>query len=273
MCSDPYIHGFSRAEQARLVRQAEILAPGVIEGLQLTGSERVLELGCGVGAELKLLARRWPGLSLTGVDRSPSHLAAARELLEPEIRVGRVTLLEADARALPFPDDSFDRVLTIWMLEHVADPAAVLREAERVLHPDGRAVLTEVDNASFRFEPPLEAIADWWDRFNDWQQHAGGDPYVGRKLEALLHTLGWRDIQAEWFPNVSSRHAPARRDELLAYLQDLLLSGADTLIREGVVTHADRDSLLSAFRQAASNPAIEFQYLAIRAGAQPPPNH
>jgi ubiquinone/menaquinone biosynthesis C-methylase UbiE len=266
---DGYIHGFSRAEQVRLVRQAEILAPGVIGGLGLCGSERVLELGCGVGAELKLLARRWPGLVLTGVDRSPSHLAAARDLLAEELHAGRVSLVEADVRALPFPDDSFDRVLTIWMLEHVADPASVLGEAARVLHPRGRAVLTEVDNASFRFDPPLEPIAAWWERFSAWQQRAGGDPYVGRKLEGLLRTLGWRDVHAEWFPNVSSRHAPARRGELLAYLQELLLSGAETLMREGVVTDADRESLLGAFGEAASDPAITFQYLAFRVSARP----
>lgn len=267
-----YIHGFSRAEQERLVRQAEILAPGVIDRLPLAGSERVLELGCGVGAELLLLARRWPGLRLSGVDRSRTHLAAARELLRDRIRAGDISLVEADAAALPWPDGSFDRVLTIWMLEHVPDPAPILREAARVLAPDGRVILTEVDNKSFRFDPRVEAIAEWWNRFSDWQQGAGGDPYIGGKLEGLLKGMAWRDIRADWFPNVSSRHDPARRRVLLDYLRDLLLSGADALQRDGVVSASDRQELVRAFRHIADNPAADFEYLAVRVTARPPPS-
>ena len=72
-----YIHGFSGAEQARLIEQADILAPKVFAGVNYSGAGSLLEIGCGVGAELKQVARRWPGVKVTGIDLSWPHLQAA----------------------------------------------------------------------------------------------------------------------------------------------------------------------------------------------------
>ena len=264
---DCYIHGFSLEEQRRLHRQADVLAPNVFHGLDFSEVDRLLELGCGVGAELRLLSERWPGLHLTGVDRSEVHLAAARDSLR-----GRdIDLVQADATDLPFPDASFDRVITIWMLEHVADPAVVMKEALRVVKPDGLAIFTEVDNATFRFDPRVDAIADWWEHFSRWQQSAGGDPSVGPKLEAIARDLGCRDVRAEEFPNVSSRHEPGRRQILLKYLEELLLSGTDALRESGAVDDVEERNLRAAFAEVARDPSIEFQYLAVRMTCRPIP--
>ena len=62
----------------RLVRQAEILRPVLLAGLDLAAGERVLEVGCGVGAVLGELAAAEPTLQLTGLDRSAEQLAGAR---------------------------------------------------------------------------------------------------------------------------------------------------------------------------------------------------
>ena len=60
-----YIHGFSAAEQRHLLEQADILAPKVFAGVDYSGVRNLLEIGCGVGAELKQVARRWPRVRLT----------------------------------------------------------------------------------------------------------------------------------------------------------------------------------------------------------------
>jgi SAM-dependent methyltransferase len=89
----------------------------------LTG--RVLDVGCGLQPYRALL-----GTLVTeyiGLDR-PGPYAA------PDV--------EGDARSLPFPDHSFDGVMSTQVLEHVVDPAATLREIARVLRPGGRVVLT-----------------------------------------------------------------------------------------------------------------------------------
>jgi cyclopropane fatty-acyl-phospholipid synthase-like methyltransferase len=114
--SEGYIHGFSEDERDRLVAQAELwrdrfLTPGLTYG---TG-ERLLEIGCGVGAVLAVLGETFPRLELTGIDLVPSQIAAARDLLAS--RGVKAELHVADAAKLPFDDASFDHVYGVWVLE------------------------------------------------------------------------------------------------------------------------------------------------------------
>jgi ubiquinone/menaquinone biosynthesis C-methylase UbiE len=67
-------------------------------------------------------------------------------------------LVEGDALALPFAEDSFDHVWMMWFLEHIADPLAALREARRVLVQSGRITAIEVDYATCRAEPSTHAV-------------------------------------------------------------------------------------------------------------------
>jgi 2-polyprenyl-6-hydroxyphenyl methylase / 3-demethylubiquinone-9 3-methyltransferase len=95
-------------------------------------SARVLDLGCGGGLISNALAER--GLQLTGIDASQSSLAVAAR----HDRTGDVCYQLGDARALDFPDASFDIVTAMDFLEHVDQPEQVIREAARVLVPNGR---------------------------------------------------------------------------------------------------------------------------------------
>ena len=94
--AEAYIHGFGPVEEQRLRDQAAVLAPVVFADMDLPATGRLLELGCGVGAELDLLAARWPGLVLTGIDLSPSHLRAAGRHLDD-----RATLMRGNTGCLP----------------------------------------------------------------------------------------------------------------------------------------------------------------------------
>jgi ubiquinone/menaquinone biosynthesis C-methylase UbiE len=259
-----YIHGYSRREQQRLLEQARVLAPQVFAGLELGGAGRLLEIGCGVGAELDLIHRRWPRLQLTGVDRSRRHLVAARDLLAPLIAAGRARLVQADGARLPFAAERFERVITVWLLEHVPDPERVLAEALRVLTPDGELVCVEVDNRCFGFSPELPAIAHWWRQLNAHQQRAGGHPFIGGSLAHLATRLGARGVRTENLAVISSQRDPLRRETLLRYLEDLLRSAAPSLLAEGAVTPSDATALQAAFATARSDPTVEFRYFAVR---------
>jgi SAM-dependent methyltransferase len=67
-------------------------------------------------------------------------------------------LRQADAVRLPFENGSFDDVWMMWFLEHVADPVAVLREARRVLAPDGELTAIEVDYTSVWATPASDSL-------------------------------------------------------------------------------------------------------------------
>ena len=105
-----------------------------IELLNLRVGESVLLLGVGTGLDLPHLQA---GVKVTGIDLSPAMLRQAQHKAN-----GRnVNLLEMNAQALDFPDDSFDVVVLNLILSVVPDGAVVFREAWRVLRPGGRAVI------------------------------------------------------------------------------------------------------------------------------------
>jgi SAM-dependent methyltransferase len=96
---------------------------------------RVLELGAGTGLNL----RHYPdGVDLVVSEPDP----AMRARLEKRA-AGRATVIAAGAEELPFPDDSFDTVVSTLVLCTVADPDAALAEVRRVLAPGGRLLLIE----------------------------------------------------------------------------------------------------------------------------------
>jgi ubiquinone/menaquinone biosynthesis C-methylase UbiE len=260
--SEHYIHGFSDAERLRLIEQAQMLADPVFGGLDFSGDRSLLEAGCAVGAELNLIARRAPHLALTGLDLSAVHLRAGRGWLQEQ---ERIHLIQGDARALPFPDDSFDVGMTIWLLEHVADAAAVVRELLRVVRPTGRVILTEVDNRTFGFDPPQPAIGAWWDAFNRCQAELGaGDPFVGHRLGRISESLGAEVLAEEPRLVITSTDATRDRADQLRYLRELLASGADRMLAHGYATAAMERAMTAAFEAVQTTPAVAFHYGAVR---------
>lgn len=264
---DGYIHGFGAGEEQRLWEQADVLAGAVFEHLPLVEQGLLLELGCGVGAELAHVHRRRPDLRLLGVERSPTHAAAARR------RVGDIaTVMQADATRLPLPDGCVDETLTIWVLEHVDNPDAVVAEALRVLRADGTLVCTEVDNATFAFHPALPAISEWWDRFNQVQAAGGGDPFVGRRLETIARDAGAEVLEVRDVAVVASQSEPERREVLIDYIADLLASGARTMIAAGAVDATELVALEADLDHARNDLTVGWEYHAVQLTCRPGSN-
>lgn len=115
-----HIHGFSKSEQERLIEQAQVPAPGAFGELSLTRAGRLLEL--------EIILDWWPGLAVTGLEISASHILAARRRLSDCVARKQASLIRGDAHRLPVAPQSFDCVITIWMLEHVSGPHTVPAE-------------------------------------------------------------------------------------------------------------------------------------------------
>ena len=101
---------------------------------------RIVDFGCGSGANTVLLANR--GAHVWGVDISADLIKLARRRLEVNGRAGSAEFIVASAHDLPFPDGSIDIVFGIAILHHL-DLALVSKEVHRVLRPGGRAIFQE----------------------------------------------------------------------------------------------------------------------------------
>jgi ubiquinone/menaquinone biosynthesis C-methylase UbiE len=115
-----------------------ILFAGGREWLGVQASGEVLEVGVGTGRNLPFYS---PSVHLTGIDISPKMIDRARR--RAAILGRRVDLRVGDAQALPFPDDSFDTVVSSLALCSIPDDRRAIAEARRVLRPGGRVALLE----------------------------------------------------------------------------------------------------------------------------------
>jgi ubiquinone/menaquinone biosynthesis C-methylase UbiE len=96
----------------------------------------VLDLGAGTGQIPIELCRRMPDIRVVAVDAAASMLAVARQNITAAALTNRISPFLADAKQLPFPDHSFQAVISNSILHHVAEPAQVLAEAVRVAEPE-----------------------------------------------------------------------------------------------------------------------------------------
>jgi arsenite methyltransferase len=111
---------------------------------RLAEGERVLDLGSGAGTD-SLVAAQMVGERghVTGIDMTPAMLAKARGAAA-EVRATNVEFLEGEAEALPFPDETFDVVISNGVIDLIPDKDAVFAELNRVLAPGGRIQIADV---------------------------------------------------------------------------------------------------------------------------------
>jgi SAM-dependent methyltransferase len=178
------------------------------------------------------------------------------------------TLLEANALALPFEDQSLDHVWMMWLLEHIADPPAALREARRVLVPGGRITAIEVDYGTCRAEPSTPAIETLL-RAMVHGMAASGWSDAGTRLPAWLAEAGFREVvegeRAYWWVD----------DDLASqahYAADVMESAFDALARAPGATEEDLRAGLEDLRSLPDIPGAGLGWVVhkstgVRSGA------
>ncbi|MFF2146059.1 methyltransferase domain-containing protein [Kitasatospora sp. NPDC058190] len=190
----PYVHGYSDTEAQRLGDQADTLAELLHAGTAYPAGSRVLEAGCGVGAQTVHLLAGSPGVLLTAADLSADSLSRARARVAAEAPTAQVAWHHGDLHRLPFADGAFDHVFLCFVLEHLPDPAAGLAALRRVLRPGGTITVIEGDHGSALFHPESAPARRTVDHLVRLQAEAGGDALIGRRLYPLLTAAGFADV-------------------------------------------------------------------------------
>jgi ubiquinone/menaquinone biosynthesis C-methylase UbiE len=208
MTAEGYVHGYSVRESERLCDQARTLSELLHAGTRYPRGSRVLECGCGTGAQTVLLAEGSPEAQIISVDVSPASVREARRRAAafPNVAFGA-----ADIFRLPFEDASFDHVFLCFVLEHLAEPVEALRALRRVLRPEGSITVIEGDHGSWYCHPQSAEAARAVECLIEVQARMGGDARIGRRLYPLLVEAGFHE------PRVSPRmvYVDASRPELV----------------------------------------------------------
>jgi ubiquinone/menaquinone biosynthesis C-methylase UbiE len=190
--------GGVEAEVRRLEVQAELSWPEELRRLVALGvadGDRILEIGCGPGVVTRRLRAAFPSSPIVAVDHDPDLLDRARTLDLPE-----ATFVEADAAATGLDAGGFDLVLSRYLWQHLADPAAAAREALRLLVPGGLDVVVDIDDALWGIaDPPAPGLSRILARQTEAQARRAGDRTVGRKLWRLLRDTGHADPHLDLF--------------------------------------------------------------------------
>ena len=246
--SGAYVHGYDERANERLHDQAQTLAELLHHDTSYPAGSRVLEAGCGVGAQTVTLARHSPEARITSIDVSAGSLAAAARKAEAD-GITNVDFRQADIFDLPFEPETFDHVFVCFVLEHLARPVAALEILRGMLRPGGTITVIEGDHGSAYFHPDSDAAHDAIRCQIELQRAAGGDALIGRQVYPLMTAAGFDDVR------VSPRMVYV--DATLPELVDGFTRKTFTAMIEGTREDALAAGLIEAERFDAGVTALE----------------
>ncbi len=172
----------------------------------------VLEIGIGPARIASKIVNYNPGLTVFGIDLSESMLTIAKNNIKQfNIGKGKINLIRADGKRLPFKDNTFDLVLSHNMLHHIPDPVPLLKEVKRVVRPEGGILIRDL------IRPPNKFIA---------------------KLYSYIFGVGYTEKMRRLY--YESMLAAFSKDEIKKMLKD---AGLDVVIRSHFLTHYSLERL------------------------------
>lgn len=115
-------------------RWSRSLSPLLIDFAGIDDGDRVLDVGCGTGSLSLALLEHGPNVRVAGIDASGPYVQFAQQ----QIASPRATLEQGDAQFLSFADDTFDKSVSLLVLNFVPDPGKAVGEMRRVTRPGGR---------------------------------------------------------------------------------------------------------------------------------------
>lgn len=185
-----YVHGYEERENIRLQDQAATLVDLLHSDTLFPAESKVLEAGCGVGAQTITLAKNNPKAHIISIDISEESVTEAQKRVEAE-GFFNVRFQQGDIFNLSFSPKSFDHVFVCFVLEHLSNPLEALKVLKKYIKPGGTITVIEGDHGSTYFHPDSLYAHRAIQCQVDLQKQSGGNANIGRELFPLLNRAGF----------------------------------------------------------------------------------
>ena len=188
-----YLHGYDQKENIRLQDQASTLIELLHSDTSFPPRSKVLEAGCGVGAQTVTLAQNSPEAQIISIDISEASINEARQRVESK-GYSNVHFQQENIFDLPFEPESFDHVFVCFVLEHLPNPSEALSILKKYIRIGGTITVIEGDHGSTYFYPDSEAAHRAIQCQVELQKRSGGNALIGRELYPLLTQAGFEKV-------------------------------------------------------------------------------
>jgi ubiquinone/menaquinone biosynthesis C-methylase UbiE len=187
-----YVHGYTERESIRLEDQADCLNELLHSDTIFPDNSIILEAGCGVGAQTKIVAPKNKSSKFISIDISSDSINKAKELGKSR-NLSNVEFQTGNIFDLKFPDEYFDHIFICFVLEHLPRPAEALKSLKRILKKGGTITLIEGDHGSAYFYPESEFAQKAINAQVTLQSKNGGNALIGRQVFPLLVESGYKN--------------------------------------------------------------------------------
>ena len=260
MSRTKYIHGTSESEQKRLSKLNLLTNESFIKFFNCKPSDKILELGSGLGILADQISRNLSNGKVTGIELMKEQIGSC----PPGSK--NLEFILGDVHKLPFPDASFDKIYGRYILEHISYPVRALREALRVLKPGGEISIQENSILLIEFYPACPKFKKIWKKFAALQHKLGGDSMIGLKLHSLLLKAGFQKVELSSAPEIHWHGKDSFEPWIENLIKNIEGAGSD-LIKFKLATKAQIKNAIEELNVFKENPLASTYFYWNRAKA------
>jgi SAM-dependent methyltransferase len=212
----------------------------------LSAGMRCIDVGCGGGAVTLEMARLVaPGGTVVGVDADEVKIGLARQVAA-ERQLGNVEFLALDVRDWAEPG-GFDVVYSRFLLQHLSEPASLLRRMWAAVAGDGVLIVEDADFDGWCCDPPNEGLDFFLGSYRRVLARRGGDHAIGRKLRRYFLAAEIPDPQVRLVQ-------PVHQGEARTLAWSTLQAVGDAILAERLATADELAAALASLRQLTDDP-------------------
>ncbi|PIP90815.1 MAG: hypothetical protein COW01_12415 [Bdellovibrionales bacterium CG12_big_fil_rev_8_21_14_0_65_38_15] len=167
-----------------------------LKGIEFSNGEKIIDIGCGTGAVSAEILKKNLQVDLTAIDISEIRIQQAKNLL-PTYYKDMIKFQCLDLMDDTLPENSFDVVISRFVLHHLEEPLQMLISMKRVLKPGGRLIIIDSDGILHNYFCTDQWLMDCLSRIKEGMKL---DMYIGRKLKSYYNYIELENIDVKMIP-------------------------------------------------------------------------